>query len=152
MLKQNEYIPGDIPGLGSAGEGPHFPPRPATRGEADERSSAGEGLSAVRESGARLSRACAGTPPPGTEANGRDTRVHDLLGLRLAPSRWKPWEGFHAFRRRTQSGKAHLRPRDAHCVGGAPAHVPSDALPAARAPSLKLVVGICGPDRQRLRK
>jgi len=51
-------------------------------------------------------RACAGTPPPGTEVNGRAVRVHDFLGLRLASA------------------------RDA---GGAPTHVPSVALPAARA-------------------
>jgi hypothetical protein len=51
-------------------------------------------------------RACAGTPPPGTEVNGRATRVHDFLGLRLASAR---------------------------CARGAPTHVPSGALPAARA-------------------
>jgi len=51
-------------------------------------------------------RACAGTPPTGTEVNGRATRVHDFLGLRLASAR---------------------------CARGAPTHVPSGALPAARA-------------------
>ena len=51
-------------------------------------------------------RACAGTPPPGTEVNGRALRVHDFLGLRLASAR---------------------------CARGAPTHVPSVALPAARA-------------------
>ena len=58
------------------------------------------------EDGARLMRACAGTPPPGTEVNGRAVRVHDFLGLRLASARY---------------------------ARGAPTHVPSVALPAARA-------------------
>src|SRR5664279_3126029 len=61
------------------------------------------------EGGARLLRACAGTPPPGTEVNGRALRVHDFLDLRLASARF---------------------------ARGAPTHVPSGALPAARAPSL----------------
>ena len=60
----------------------------------------------IGEGGARLMRACAGTPPPGTEVNGRATRVHDFLGLRLASTRY---------------------------ARGAPPHVPSVALPAARA-------------------
>ena len=68
-----------------------------------------DGNGSIGESGARPLRACAGTPPPGTEVNGRAARVHDFLGLRLASAR-----------------KAR----------GAPAHVPSGALPAARAPSL----------------
>jgi hypothetical protein len=51
-------------------------------------------------------RACAGTPPPGTEVNGRAARVHDFLELRLASTRF---------------------------ASGAPPHVPSVALPAARA-------------------
>jgi hypothetical protein len=67
------------------------------------------GKGALGKSSARLLRACAGTPPLGTEVNGRAVCVHDFLGLRLASARY---------------------------ASGSPAHVRSGALPAARAPSL----------------
>ena len=38
----------------------------------------------MRERGARLLRACAGTPPPGTEVNGRAARVHVLANDRAS--------------------------------------------------------------------
>ena len=83
----------------------------AAEGIRGERVDTGSGRARVgiRESGARLMRACAGTVPPGTEVNGRASRVHDLLGRRLASARY---------------------------ARGAPPHVPSAPLPAARAPSL----------------